>query len=176
MDVKGLVTIGYGNLVEPFSAVLPLAFTHPDGSPATQSEVGAAWLTVKSQQSAAKLGGGHFARFTTIRATADSINKLCQAKLAEMESELKKFYPDFESSPAKVQLGILSMAWAMGPAFPATWPKFSAAVHAGNWSDAAANCRMSETGQNASFHARNLANLTLFTAASHTDDDLDSLT
>jgi GH24 family phage-related lysozyme (muramidase) len=45
-DVKGLVTTGRGNLVDPMSLALPLPW-QIDGSPATEAQVVDAWRPSK---------------------------------------------------------------------------------------------------------------------------------
>src|SRR5690606_6058570 len=49
LDVKGLVTVGVGNLVDPVHLAERLPFRRPDGSLATREEIRAAWHTVKTQ-------------------------------------------------------------------------------------------------------------------------------
>lgn len=182
LDVVGLVTIGYGNLVDPVETVQGLVFVHPDGSPATQAEVNQAWHTVKAQQASAKQGGAHFAQFTRIRATEASIRKVCTDKLGQIDHDVRAWFPVWDTFPAKVQLGIASMCWAMGAAKLSAFPHFRSTINSGKWADVAVphdnpnSCRMSEVNENPSFHARNEANVALFLAAGQPGDDPDSLT
>jgi len=172
LDDEGLVTIGMGLLVDPQKYLAGIDFVFPaTGKPAGPADVAAAWLKVKGLQKLAKGGGAAFASFTTIRATADSLTRAAQRKLAADVALLLPFFPAFAAFPAAGQLLILSMAWAMGPEEFAKWPHFCAAVNAGDWAAVAvphgapASCEMSEVGENASFHLRNLANLELAKAA-----------
>lgn len=171
LDVKGFVTIGYGNLVDPISAISGLMFVNADGSPASAVQVQGAWQAVKRLQGLAPEGGGTFERFTSVRATRDSINALCGAKLALIAKHVRAYFPGWDDFPADGQLLICSMCWAMGDGALAHWPHFVAAVNAGDWLAVAtphgtpASCQMSEVGQNASFKRRNAANLALATSA-----------
>jgi len=168
LDVRGLVTIGYGNLVDPISLTAGLDFRRPSGLQCTPSEVSAAWLTVKNRQDLRKAGGGAYAQITTIRATETSITKLCNTKLDEIERVLKGVFPDWDNWPADAQLGALSIAWAAGPhTFATGWPKFTAAANAGNWVLASLNCHMADFA-NPGLRPRNAANVKLFEAAAVT--------
>ena len=61
LDLKGLVTIGYGNLVDPVGAAMALDFTsQQDGSAVAWSDVVSAWMAVKNHQGMRFLGGGAF--------------------------------------------------------------------------------------------------------------------
>jgi GH24 family phage-related lysozyme (muramidase) len=171
LDIKGLVTIGFGNLVDPFATTAGLSFVNADGTPASPAQVQGAWQAVKRLQGLAPEGGGTFARFTTVRATRDSINALCQGKLALIDKHVRAYFPEWDDFPADGQLLVCSMCWAMGDGAFAHWPHFVAAVNAGDWLAVAtphgtpASCQMSEVGQNASFKQRNAANLALATSA-----------
>lgn len=175
LDVKGLVTIGYGNLVDPIGLVTPLVFVRPDGSRAGAAEIQVAWHQVKNRTDLCTHGGGAYKPLTSIRATADSIAALVDSKLAQFEATLKTYFPDWEEWPWQAQLGTLSMAWAMGPHFPSTWPKFTTACRKQDWAAAALNASCSDkelARQNDSFRRRNAANVELFHEAdvSRSDD------
>jgi GH24 family phage-related lysozyme (muramidase) len=174
LDVKGLVTVGVGNLIDPVSAAVGLPFVHKaSGAAATQDEIRAAWTALKARTDLAKAGHRPCEALNDLRLTEASMDQLVATKLASNETFLKRTFPDFDAWPADAQLGVLSMAWAMGPGFPANWKTFTAAVKAGDWAKATANCKMNETG-NAGLVPRNKANALLFSnagvvAASGTD-------
>lgn len=178
LDVKGLVTIGIGDLVDPPALLAGLVFIRPDGSNATSSEVQSAWLKVKNAQSMAKSGGGHFKDLTTIRATKDSIQRIVLAKLSLNESILKHTFDEWEDWPAKAQLATLSMTWAYGANFTHGWPKFTAACKAQDWCLASQECSASDaelSRQNQSFRDRNQKQIELFQQAAQDDDDKDRI-
>lgn len=157
LDVKGLVSTGVGNLIDATRAPLTapsdeersashtiteqLAWLDSDGSSATSDVVDAAWDTVKARLDLAPHGGGAFRGLTTLYLTDDEIDRVVFDKLDGMESTLKGRTPfaDFDDWSADAQLGLLSMAWAMGPAF--NFPRFQGFVAAGDWASAADECR-----------------------------------
>lgn len=170
-DCKRLVTTGLGNLVDSIAALNGLIFIHPStGTIATAAEVAAYWNAVKHSTLNPLKGGAQYAALSDLRICHVSLDKLIQTKLDEMERQLRLSFPTWDDFPADAQLACLSMAWAMGQYFVPKWPHFKAACDAHDWAQAAANCHMSETSQNDSFHHRNDANVALFIAASTTPD------
>lgn len=163
-DVKGLVTIGYGNLVDPVATAHALDYVNADGSSAAWSDVTRAWMTVKTHQDCRLMGGGAYKSLTSIRATKESIERLCIAKLEAFEAVLKQVFPEWDSWPSEAQTATLSMAWAMGPHFPATWPAWSAACRAQDWTAAAEACVIQDA-DNPGLRPRNRANVVLFREA-----------
>jgi hypothetical protein len=189
LDVDGWVTIGLGNKVDPLRDAMGLDYVWPDGTGVHWSDVARAWGAVKMRQDLRKKGGGPtgpFPALTKIRATRESIAKRVHATLLDFDRKLIGYFPEWETWPADAQLGCLSMAWAMGPHFPRTWPKFSAACRARNWADyetietpnglevvltktcAAGNASASKEElerQNPSFRDRNARNVAFFESA-----------
>jgi peptidoglycan hydrolase-like protein with peptidoglycan-binding domain len=151
-DIKGLVTIGIGCLIDSPAAAIAIAadgapFVHKsDGSAATDAEVSEEWQRVKNDTSI--VGHANLAEsITFLKLTEEGIDSLLQARLGQFDGRLRQT-PEFGSLdqwPADAQLALASMAWAMGPAFAegGKWPNFRAAVGSQSWVDAAANCNMS---------------------------------
>ena len=128
-NLDPLVTTGLGNLIDgPAKGdVYNLAWTHGDGGPlASRDEIDSAWNLVKSRVDLAPHGGGSqaFADLTDLRLSDDAILGLVRAKLSSFESRLRERFGGYDAWPADAQLGLLSMAWAMGPNF--NYPKFAA--------------------------------------------------
>lgn len=164
LDIKGLVTTGMGNLIDPIGAALGLPWKRPDGSLASQDEIRAAWNAVKARTDLAPKYGQAFAGVTTLRLDKDGIEQLIARKLKENEDYLRKKYPGYEKWPADAQLGLHSMAWAMGPGFK--FPAFDAAVNREppDFHAAAAASHINDAG-NPGLTPRNKANFDLFTNA-----------
>lgn len=141
-DVKGLVTIGVGNLVDPY--VKGLRMYKKDGTNATEAEVRAEWQRVKDDPKAAKLGHTHTRKITSLRMTPEGVAALVDSKLLEMEKYLQERFTEWEMWPADAQLGTLSVAWACGPAF--RFPKFEKALLVRDWSTCAAESAISTKG------------------------------
>lgn len=161
-DVKGLVTTGIGNLVDPVSLSTALPWQRPDGSPASHEEIVADWQRVKAMPPA--LVFTHYRSPGALTLTDAAIDDLVASRLDGDAAVLVSFYTAFASFPAPAQTAILSMAWALGAGFPRSWPHFSASVRAQDWKACADNCAINATG-NAGIIPRNKANAALFLAA-----------
>jgi hypothetical protein len=57
------------------------------------------------------------------------MNQLVQGKIAANDDTLRGYFPNYDSFPADAQLGLHSMAWALGPHFPETWKNFTNALN-----------------------------------------------
>ncbi len=168
LDVKGLVTIGVGNLIDPVSVALALPFrlkTKPGavGRIATRAEIEAEWKLIKGKTDLARLGHRACAAVTTLELDDTAINQIIRTRLAQNESFLKRQKPfvKFDEWPADAQMALLSMAWAMGPGFSTGWINFHPACERMDFDKAAANCKISEAG-NPGVAPRNRANVHLF--------------
>ena len=162
-DTKSLFTTGLGCLLPNLQASQALPWLCFDGSTASPERVARDWAEV-----AAMRPGLHFrayaARPAALHLTDEAIDTLARVRLEADAAQLARAYPDFATWPAPAQRATLSMAWAMGAGFPATWPRFSAAVRARDWVAAAANCKIDETGE-AGVVPRNKLNRALFEEA-----------
>jgi hypothetical protein len=148
LDIKGLVTVGVGNLLPSEGAAAALPFFH-DGSPespATDAERRQGWNDVHARQELARVGHRAFRTVCDLRLSIDGIRELVNSKLSSNENILAATFPQFSDWPADAQLALLSMAWALGPAFPASWPKFATACRALDFAGASIECRMQEAG------------------------------
>jgi hypothetical protein len=162
LDVKGLVTTGVGNLIDPIGSAMLLPWVHKsDGTPASTTEISQEWNDVKSHQEMAPKGGGYFGSMTQLMLTDDAIDSLVLSKLEENERYLKNRFPQYDNWPADAQLGLLSMAWAMGPSFK--FPRFETAVNSRppDFDMAAIESHMNDAG-NPGLTPRNVANVLLF--------------
>ncbi len=168
VDVKGLVTIGIGNLIDPIGMALALPFVKKVGGAATPAEITAEWTLIKDADNSKQLKTkGHTActALTKLKLTDAAILDLCTRRLNSNELELKKVkeFKTFDEWPADAQLALQSMAWAMGEAFAAgtLWPSFRAACATMDFDGAADNCKMNESG-NPGLIPRNRADAHLF--------------
>jgi hypothetical protein len=76
-------------------------------------------------------------------------------------------FAEFDDWPADAQLGLLSMAWALGPAF--RFLNFQAACQARDFRTAAVESHMNDTN-NPGLRPRNKANFQLFESAAEADE------
>jgi len=173
LDVKRLVTVGVGNLIDPLdlAKALPFRFKNKPGvptpgSPATQDQIAREWQHLKGDPSLAQRGFEACEPITQLEVSDEAIDSLILDRLIKNESFLKRqqWFQDFDQWPSDAQLGLLSMAWAMGPAGPGQFPNFRAACEKQKFNAAAAQCKMNEAG-NPGLIPRNRANFTLFSNA-----------
>ncbi len=161
LDIKGLVTIAIGNLIDPIETALGLPFVIGDYQ-ATQQEIADGWHEIKGRHELAQQGHLAARKFTKLRLTAEGIETLVYAKLDEMWAHLAKRFPAIEEWPADAQLGVLSMSWAMGPNF--RFPAFEHAVNRLDFTEAVLTCGMDDR-HNPGLTPRNAANRQLFANA-----------
>lgn len=165
LDIKGLVTVGVGNLIDPIELALELPFRSKSdpGHAATPEEITAEWTRLKNDLALAKRGHRACGPITSLELSDSAIDDLITRRLLGQEKILKRQpqFAAFEDWPADAQLALLSMAWAMGPGGPSNFKKFSASCLKLDFKGAAAECQMSEVG-NPGVAPRNRANKTLF--------------
>jgi hypothetical protein len=173
VDVKQLVTIGVGNLIDPVATALALPFRFKNrpgisaaGSPATPDQISAEWQTIKNDLSLATKGFKACDPITQLELSDDAIDTLILDRLTKNENFLKRqqWFQNFETWPADAQLGLLSMSWAMGPGGPGGFPQFRVACQNLDFKAAATECKMNEAG-NPGLVPRNQANVTLVSNA-----------
>ncbi|MEV0536732.1 peptidoglycan-binding protein [Kitasatospora sp. NPDC050463] len=176
LDVKSLVSTGVGNLLDAddpddFGSnphPLPDIFTLDWLDKVTQ--VSADHAGIEQEYRTVKFSGTATAsltrkeEITSLRITDQTINDLVAGKLASFESTLQGRPPfaDLADWPADGQLGLFSMAWALGPLF--RFPQFQAAAASQDWLTMARECKMTELG-NPGVVPRNVRNGLLFTLA-----------
>jgi len=168
MDILGLVSTGIGNKLEENGHLLPEAFTLGWSDkithvPASNAEIEQEYQTVKNSGTAM---GTHAQKeaVTRLRITNSAIDTLVMTKLAQMETLLRARPPfaGLDLWPAPGQLGLFSMAWAMGPAF--NFPSFQAAAQSEDWLTMARESHMDDSA-NPGLVPRNVRNGLLFSIA-----------
>src|SRR5688572_8388886 len=169
LDSLGLVTFGTGNLADPIELALDHPWEWPDGKRATRGEIASAWHIVKARQDMAKLGGMAFRKLTTLRLSKEALRAAFFRKLDQHEAILSKRFPEWDLWPADAQLGVHSMAWAMGGHFTRKFPKFTAACLRGDFAGAATECAISPA--RGTVIERNRRNRVLFENAAEVASD-----
>ncbi len=157
-DVRNLVTVGVGNLIDPIGAALDLAFVHKDGTLATGDEISKEWYRVKGGNFS-KSGWTAAAKGATIRLTATGVAALVRGKLLQMEAHLARRFPEWNAWPWQAQQAALSMSWAAGPGVVA--PHWQAACMAQDWATAAVESHLDDS-HNPGLRPRNAANKALY--------------
>lgn len=173
LDIKGLVTVGVGNLIDPveLATALPFSFkTRPGiaapGAPASRDQITAEWQKLKADSSLARKGARACDAVTELELHNDAIDELIGDRLARNERFLIRQEPfkAFGDWPADAQMALLSMAWAMGPGGPLNFHRFCASCKTLDFSAAALECKMNEDG-NPGLIPRNRANRLLLSNA-----------
>ena len=184
LDIKGLVTIGIGNLIDVEHAAdkknlekimkelvtLPFVYKKGQGDagkPATKADIEAEWKKVKGRQELAKekLSYLKFAAITTLE--LQHIDHLVFKTANTMETELKMdpAFQGFDRWPADAQLGLLSMSWAVGTTkLKANWPHLKTACKQPDFNKVLKHCAI-RTSDNPGVVKRNIANRLLFNNA-----------
>ncbi len=163
-DIRGLITVAYGNLCDPLSAALYLPLKHPGGAQASAADITAAWLAVKGDPRAPAYGHRYARDLTTLRLTREGMAQLAMGKLAANHTDLVAQLPDFESYPACAQMAVHSLCWAVGTRSP--YPKLFSALKARNFEVCAIEIHADEWTRgpkgermlNAGLRPRNVAN------------------
>lgn len=160
-DVIGLVSTGVGNLLDAVgkdgkplpidqawrlvkAKVLEIPWELPGGGLASAREVEEAWRAVRSDPRSAALGHkfSNSIAANRVRLTEAACDKLVLEKLREHDKILAARFKNWDDLPLEAQLATHSMAWGMGAGFPRKFPKFSAALEAGDFVTCSAQCAM----------------------------------
>jgi hypothetical protein len=175
VDKLGLVTIGIGNLIDgtgrqgnPASPALALPFRYKSNKQlASQADIRAEWNLIKTTKGLPIKGHLACKPLTKLFLDAAGLDALFSKRLQDDETELKKEieFQDYDDWPADAQLGLHSMAWAMGSKFRTVhhYNNFAAACQNKKFDEAAKHCSMGSKVQNdESLRRRNQANERLF--------------
>lgn len=127
-DVRGLVTVATGNLIDPAYTTLKLGWIRrSDGALATESEILAEWGQVKSN----RLAWSPNRAKRPIYLPDEAISALFLGRLNKNETYLARRWLGWDGFCADLQLCLHSCAWAAGPAWAA--PHLDVALARGDW-------------------------------------------
>lgn len=164
LDIKGLVTVGIGNLIDPVEEALKLPFRFKDnGEKASVPDISREWKYINGLSYLKTAGAGAAAFRTTLELSDEDIGKIVKSRLLHNDivvSSLPAFYK-WDSWPADAQLGVMSMAWAMGAGGFKGFPKFMMAAANSDFAGMAAECKLDDS-DNAGLTPRNAANKQCF--------------
>jgi hypothetical protein len=171
LDIAGAVTTGVGCKIDPCGDAIDLPWALRDGTPVGVQSIVDEWKRVKSLRSMAQMGGGAFAKVTTLRLPEEAVRSLFWSRVAVHEHNFVNRAPfmHFDSWPADAQMGLLSMSFAMGAEKFAEFPKFCAAAARQDWATCANECKMRDA-DNPGVRPRNAADLLLFQNAAAVDE------
>ncbi|HEV8592459.1 MAG TPA: hypothetical protein VGQ55_10180 [Pyrinomonadaceae bacterium] len=177
LDVKGLVTVGIGNLIDPVDVAVKLEFgSKGGGGPVSDGDIRAEWQTVKSRTDLIGRGSAAFGAITRLQLTDTGIAMMVKEHANGIENYIKtnasarQFYSDFDNWPADAQLGFMGVAWGGIPIPQFGWHKFPAACQAGDWDTAANECKISSAIAGGRNEAHKLMFLNAAAVKSNGDD------
>jgi hypothetical protein len=158
LDVKGLVTIGIGNLIDPVNLALKLEFgTKGGGGPVSGGDVISEWNTVKARTDLMGKGSAGFGAITRLQLTDKGIETMVNDHAKAIESYIttnasaQKYYSNFPNWPADAQMALIGIAWGVMPLPQFGWHKFPEACKIEDWETAANECKITSaiaTGRN----------------------------
>jgi GH24 family phage-related lysozyme (muramidase) len=176
-DVRGLVTIAYGNLVDSPGAVASLEFIDNSGRRVRGDEIISAWQAVKGDPQCATRGWRYAAALprNQIHLTRDAMTLLALAKFDANEEVLAKRCVHWASMPACAQMALHSLAWACGAGFH--FPRLMRALDVHDYSSASVEIHMNERTldaagapiRNSGLVPRNVANKILMRNAAYVE-------
>lgn len=120
LDVKGLLTVGLGCLIDPPETAASLPWVFADGSSAPAAEVLAQLRSLKARQVLKNYRFDSLAVLsaTTIRLTDAGVLDLASKRMLANEDFYVKAFPGYQTWPADAQLFAHSMGWAVGAGWP----------------------------------------------------------
>jgi hypothetical protein len=141
LDKKGNVTTACGLLLGSSSAALALPFYAPDFSrAATADEIVANYGTVKASHPGHVAGYYHLIGSSPLLSD-ETITSLLRAKVMQFDADLRERFPMYEVYPDGVKMALLDMEYNLGDTRERSeYVHFDAAVLAGDWLHAAAQC------------------------------------
>lgn len=178
-DIRGKVTVAYGNLVDSPGEVAALPLVRADGSLASIAEKIALWNVLHDDPNAANGGWRYASRLSPLRLPREAMTGLALSRLDVNDRILAAKYPNWEDLPACAQLALHSLAWACGA--NAHYPRLTNDVLAGDYEAAAIEIYINEWTpegkHNSGLVPRNMANKILMrnagrVVAFHLDPDL----
>lgn len=175
-DTKGYMTTGVGNIL-PLQLALTLAWRvgSQTGRLATKAEIEAEYWRMKALP-LEKAGGFAYRKHAQLFLDEASLDRLVENKLKGVSNQLRLRIRDLDQWPLDAEVGLTSMAWAMGDGriFDGTFPKFVAHIRRRNFAEytlrngkseltggAAKECKMVDA-DNPGVKPRNVMNRILF--------------
>jgi GH24 family phage-related lysozyme (muramidase) len=140
LDTRGLVTVGVGKMLPHVAAAQKLPFVQrANGQPASAEQIAADFAAVKAQP-LGKLAHS-YRKFTQLELPDAAIDALLRLTVDSFEADLRARLPGYAKAPAPAKAALLDMAYNLGMDGLLKFARLKAAVAAGRWAQAAAECR-----------------------------------
>jgi GH24 family phage-related lysozyme (muramidase) len=153
----GEITVGIGHAIATPTDALKLTWSI-DGRAATDDEIQADYASVAGAQKG--LLAKSYAPLTKCRMADADIDALIESDVSRFESLLAAALPNWNTYAAPAQEALFDMAFNLGIGGLKKFPHMLAAVDAGQWATAAAECHREGIGE-----ARNQQTAALFLKA-----------
>lgn len=165
--VRGHPTTAVGAILRPIGLALALPWLRGDGSRATQDEIRVEWERIETAKWLADKGADAARKLCALHLDEATIDRITSERLDANAAALARAFSAFAAWPAAAQLAAISMCWALGSQkLLDEFPKCCAALRAGDFAGAAAECKIRES-DNLGLRQRNEKNRALFLAAAH---------
>jgi GH24 family phage-related lysozyme (muramidase) len=133
----GEVTVGIGHAIQTPADALQLTWSI-DGRPATPVEIQGDYASVAAAQKG--LIAKSYAPLTQCRMADSDIDALVSSDVHKFETSLAAALPNWSTYPPPAQAALFDMAFNLGLGGLKKFPRLLAAVDAGQWEVAAAQC------------------------------------
>ncbi len=145
-DVRGLITIGIGNLVPTPEAAQAMPLHHmATGEPATPDQKLAAWVKVKDGFTLNR-AAIFYRQFSDLRMFDAEIAQLVASRLdAEFMPGLHRLFHGFDAFPLPARRALVDMAYNLGVHGLSHFVRLIAACQAQDWATAARECARSSS-------------------------------
>lgn len=164
-DVRGLVTVAVGLLIDPVNLALRFKWYHRNsGALASEAEVRAEWARIKAAPGLEKGGAPAAEMVATLWMSDADVDAETLRTFDTFAVALARSFPRIGSWPVSAQAAVMSLAWAVGTDLPTTYPRMTAALRAEDFATAALECLIREEG-NAGVAVRNATNMRLLKEA-----------
>jgi GH24 family phage-related lysozyme (muramidase) len=146
LDTVGLVTVGVGKMLRDIAAAQELPFVRrADGAAASPAEIAADFNAVASQAKG-KIAST-YERYTALDLPDEAIAALLKTVVDGFEADLADAFAGYDSYPLAAKRALLDMIYNLGLAGLLKFKKLKAAVEAGDWQGAAAQCHRNGPSQ-----------------------------
>ena len=162
-DVRGLVTVGIGNLVASPQACAELPFHLRDGLAATDEAKADAWARVHRAFDKHK-SAAYYKAFSDMRLGVGYVRSLVAHRLeTEFLPGIARLCPTFAEFPLPARRALVDMAYNLGVGVLGMFPHMLAACNEWDWAMAADQCHRSTCRE-----SRNAWTATMFVDADAT--------
>lgn len=146
LDSRGLVTAGVGHMIPDAKSAQALSFQDSSGQAASADAILADYNRVLGMTS--NRASDFYKVSASLLLSEKAIAALLLANLQACDQSLRSHFVHYDTFPAPAKLALLDMVFNLGAAkLFGTYPHFCAAVSAGDWNTAAAQCHREGPGQ-----------------------------